>query len=762
MDTKGIEEEIQTLGSLLKFDSTEEFDEDFLTPVFKKLLTCLKDMVDDKEIRIIDKISDNTASLLNTTSLMNIKVEDEKELVDLNEIGKSKLLLGVIEPQVDQSMSSRTGRSGFRSLFRMWATITKIAGTFLDSDVELRSKMIKFASLLLFKFINRRMKKVTYKRHSDDLPVLYDENGIPFHNWDRTIEHKVATELKLFPKTKSDIIKAIKYAKKHGIRVKAAGTRHSWNDVFIDENGGMVLCLLPESVTNPLLLRDLLQDEEGNIDYDILHFDALDQELNVWFGDNRELCEIEMVAEDPKREYADVKVGAAALNFQILKWCIANGYTIPTNVIMLLNTIGGLTSMMCHGSGIKQQTISDLVREVEFVDASGEIRVVNDPDQLKAVAGSFGLFGVILSLTLRFPIMTYAKFDPKSSTSLMSATIPHIPETNNGVIKVRSTRQEQQRMLLDFSRLVEENYYNEFFWFPGKGRDEGFWMNNWNNDGSKDDHDDAKPLLPKDDADNDVHENTLFAHVVSFLQRKKELLHWSKFLRPFIAKMFNGFATTEAIKALPTFDTPQTLPLTQALHFQAGVHYAAPQNCMEIQIPIPSLPNDKPDWSIPAKAWWDIVDIYEKEKGKDKIRSQSLMFVLEMRIFGDSDMIMAPSKGNKHGTVAIEILSTKLIDEQLWENFMSRVASKLHSYQDHDGVQLKTRFHWAKQIPKKFDVNGVEKSADEHIRDTYATEMEEFCKVLDAVSPGKRNGAFERFGNKYLDRLFRKQLTSNV
>ena len=94
----------------------------------------------------------------------------------------------------------------------------------------------------------------------------------------------------MYPKTRQDIQRVILYAKARQKRIKVAGTKHSWNDVFIDDSqgsdedsqGNILLCLLPESVTNPLLLAELLEDEDGKIDYDILFFDAIDREITEW------------------------------------------------------------------------------------------------------------------------------------------------------------------------------------------------------------------------------------------------------------------------------------------------------------------------------------------------------------------------------------------------------------------------------------------------------------------------------------------------
>ena len=40
-------------------------------------------------------------------------------------------------------------------------------------------------------------------------------------------------------------------------------------------------------------------------------------------------------------------------------------------------TWGGSNSPICHGAGLRNQTLSDLVTEIEFVNAKGELQTVN-------------------------------------------------------------------------------------------------------------------------------------------------------------------------------------------------------------------------------------------------------------------------------------------------------------------------------------------------------------------------------------------------
>jgi hypothetical protein len=95
------------------------------------------------------------------------------------------------------------------------------------------------------------------------------------------------------------------------------------------------------------------------------------------------------------------------------RWIIANGeWTLPINVVMVETTLGGSSVPMCHGAGYEHQTMADILRKVEYVDANGVHQTIDDPDQLKAAAGSLGLLGVVTHVTYELKTATYAAMTP--------------------------------------------------------------------------------------------------------------------------------------------------------------------------------------------------------------------------------------------------------------------------------------------------------------------------------------------------------------
>ena len=73
-----------------------------------------------------------------------------------------------------------------------------------------------------------------------------------------------------------------------------------------------------------------------------------------------------------------MKVGTATTNLEMLNWSNKTGWTLPADIIAVMITYGGSNATICHGSGLSTQTLSDLVLEMEIVDANGQLQVSDD------------------------------------------------------------------------------------------------------------------------------------------------------------------------------------------------------------------------------------------------------------------------------------------------------------------------------------------------------------------------------------------------
>ena len=209
-----------------------------------------------------------------------------------------------------------------------------------------------------------------------------------------------------FPKTVDEISKVIQLAKTNGNRVRAAGMKHSWTELFSND-GEYLICLLPLEVTDHLTFaRFGLKGAEA--------------ELEKWGSDFTGIEFIETL--DEGGNHAAVRVGAGATNLQMLTWSQQNGWTMPMNIIALMISYGGANATITHGAGINNKNMNDIVLKLEFVNALGQLQIVDNPDQLKSISGAFGLMGIVTAITFKMDKMTYAKYHPKKT--LMSESIP--------------------------------------------------------------------------------------------------------------------------------------------------------------------------------------------------------------------------------------------------------------------------------------------------------------------------------------------------
>ena len=70
------------------------------------------------------------------------------------------------------------------------------------------------------------------------------------------------------------------------------------------------------------------------------------------------------VWEENGKKVASVRMGAATLNSYYFEWAKANNWTMPSNTIQHLMTIGGVAIPMCHGGGLQHKTISDRILKI--------------------------------------------------------------------------------------------------------------------------------------------------------------------------------------------------------------------------------------------------------------------------------------------------------------------------------------------------------------------------------------------------------------
>jgi hypothetical protein len=492
-------------------------------------------------------------------------------------------------------------------------------------------------------------------READGTPVLCVLNEV-FVNWGLTVQNSPAATF--IPTTKAGVGNVVRWAAQQGKRVRASGYRHTW-DEFYSADDQVLISMLPLNVVEDLPAQEPAIDPAN------------------------ELQGIELLG-SPAPGKMLCKIGAATTNEQFRRWCLdpAGGnqrWTVPLNVIMVEITWGGSNAPICHGAGLRNATLSDLVRAVEFVNARGELQTVSDPEQLKAAAGCFGLLGIVTSVTLELDAMTFASMRPLKRPVMLAVPPPDGLPVPAPLQVAGVTPGQLDTAWRDFVDRCENDYYAEWFWFPYQYYG---WINTWKNDG-----------LSTDAVDYPSPADAWLQWLEEWIAQC--LNDWSFFKAlpgPFQGLLLGSFAMTQ-LPSIEENEKPITTPLIDALHFRRGIQNMRVLD-MELEIPIPPLAGNptKPDWDVARRAWWDAIELVYAALPGGPMR-----IALEMRITAGSQITMAPQYGNALGTCSIEVLTNLNVTSSEWPSFMQEIADRWMAYTAPDGTPLNVRPHWAKQ-----------------------------------------------------------------
>ncbi|MEA2586661.1 MAG: hypothetical protein QOF33_4746 [Thermomicrobiales bacterium] len=540
-------------------------------------------------------------------------------------------------------------------------------------------------------------------REGDGRPMQYVVSKT-FQNWGRTVTN--TPSMTFVPKTKKGLCELVLWAGRRNLSVRAAGYRHSWSDIF-SADGQVVVSMLPPADVEVLPAPEPPIEPEN------------------------ELQGIDMV----DRVNGLCKIGAATTNEQFRRWCMetkAGGkweWTVPFNVLMVETTWGGSNGPICHGAGSKHPTLSDLVAEIEFVNAKGALQTVSDPQLLRSAAGCFGLLGIVTSITIRLAPMSYAKLQPEKRRVALTVPPPAGFQVPSEINMSGITEAELEEALARFTNQAENDYYAEWFWFPYQ--QEG-WANCWENDGLRAE---AKPYPGEGRA--------IIEEIEEYFLGLAETYWFKELPGREQAEIFGALA----LGGLPTGPVATT-PLIEALHFQRGIQNFRVVD-LELEIPVQPRSDDpsRPDWSICQRAWWDaITAVYGRSDAPMRV-------VLEMRVMAGSDTTMAPQHGNL-ATCAIEVLTSLITPREEWISFMQEIVDLWTSYKGADGKPLNVRPHWAKEW---HDVEFNGQPAVDYLRDVaYAEQIPVLRKDLESIAAagGYPVTALAVFGNPLLSELF--------
>ncbi|RPA80545.1 FAD-binding domain-containing protein [Ascobolus immersus RN42] len=499
-------------------------------------------------------------------------------------------------------------------------------------------------------------------------PVIYEDKAktkpmqafvaTEFENWGLTIRNTPA--ITFVPTTVHGVENLIKWAKANNKRVRAAGYRHTWTDMYSADGEIFVSMLDLKTATAVPDASSILPSKQHP-----------DNEFKVI-----ELAEEDVSGSGGKKRLA--RIGAAVTNEEFRRWSVAGDHwTLPLNVVMVEITLGGSNVPICHGGGFRHKTLSDLVRKIEYVDANGKAQSVSDPKLLKAAAGSMGLLGIVTHVTFELDKMTYAIMKPEKIDTYLAIPPPRgyvVPLSLYKLVTPSKLQAAREKFYND----ARNAYYSEWFWFPYQKR---CLVNVWDNTPTKSSKVKTYPSPP------DVFSQWIQGWLGG-------VINDDPLFRALPGLWQATFLGTLAMLALP----PQ-LPgigdeihtyLIDALHFRRGVQNMRVRD-IELQIPIPLDKAGDPMWEIVQRAWWDAISLTYADK------RAPMRIAVEMRIMSGSDIVLAPQRGN-WGTASIEVLTTMpAADEGIWDQYAQKVVDKWTSYKDANGKLLNVRPHWAKE-----------------------------------------------------------------
>ena len=556
------------------------------------------------------------------------------------------------------------------------------------------------------------------------VPITQNE---PFVNWGGTVQN--TPSYTAWPSTVGGVQTVVRDARDNNKKVRVAGYRHTWDDMYSSD--GEILISLFDPVYNEL--------------------PSVDIPFNNNFSDPTLLTGIINQSEAPDGSKAVYRIGASTTNDQFRQWAVGDGisgneaqsWTVPLNVIMVEITYGGSNSPICHGAGINNKTLSDLVTAIEIVDANGEHQTVSDPVMIKSAAGSFGLLGIVVAVHLELDKMTFARLDPKKKDLFLT-----LPPAGPGQVPEELLSQyfntdqtEMANAWTEFQRAASEDYYSEWFWFTFN---QDCWINTWKNvltDGS----DPGTYPTHAEVAKQEAAETAAYALVQSPAFNNKTEIEQAQIL------------SNQGMDALPDQDEvddngnpvyPKNVWLTDALHFQRGIQNM-PVWDMEWELEVPyDSGTGTYDWSVCQSAWWAAINVVYDWKNRSKA---PMRLTLEMRVMGGSDVILAPQHGYP-ATCSIEVLTTTNTNETDWYQFMQDITDAWRNVRGSSGAQLGMRPHWAKQW-NGLIVDGIPISL--YLQATgYLQEIMEFkqhFQMLQSSWMVSLDEAQERFGNDTLN-----------
>jgi hypothetical protein len=300
-----------------------------------------------------------------------------------------------------------------------------------------------------------------------------------FSSWGKTVQFTPSHTLVV--RTIEGVCATVKWAAQKGKRVRVSGFRHTWTYVFLP----IFEWFYPRSYKS----RSELYGKNDDVLIMFLPYPSLvdlphNEPSADWKSELIGINIVESVAgHQASAGHAFCKIMAGTTNDMFREWCFREKkWCLPFNVIMVEITFGGANAPICHGSGFTTTTLSDLVMEVQYVDAQGEVQTINNKNELLAASGCFGLLGVVISITLLLDDMAVVEMMPVKTHFGLAVPFPKnykLPDSVKKVLDDAGITEGSQRLEKareEFINRCKNDYYLEWFWFPYQTE---CWINTW-------------------------------------------------------------------------------------------------------------------------------------------------------------------------------------------------------------------------------------------------------------------------------------------
>lgn len=570
------------------------------------------------------------------------------------------------------------------------------------------------------------------------LNSVVESTGQPvqvYHNAVWTNRSRTLTSIPTFtfrPRSRIGVINVVRFALSRKMRVRVSAGRHCDSPLYA-ASGDVCIAFSDHGLPNaiPVANDASFSATHEELLYRSARLDDLSDTALV--RDNAtppqrvlrdtELERVTMEGSDilpDGRRVAHVRVSAAATAEHFRQWALSEAggnwrWMLPSLPDASDMCSAAWTQVIRCGSGFPHATLVDRCIEVEVVNCRGEVQVVRDRSQIRAVAGAFGLFGVILSQVFVVDTMKLANCLPEKIPIIIAVPPLRTTDVPNDA---DFTAQEYSEDILFKSRIRFEldcrKFYSEWRWYPFQ-RD--CWINCWD----EEENTGARPRFPDAEEARRQQRGASLIRMLEVAAIRALPARWQAQLYGFSAMHF--LPSSELLRS----NIPDALHSRRyaTLKPSSLPSARAGEKSFEMMLEIAGKVDGSPDFSTCQQAWWIIIKAVYNALPDIPVRS-----AVSMRVAGGSDATLAPHRGNMFGTCVVKVCTRDGVDDDLWRSFVQKITDKLAALK-HPLTErpLRVRPSLVYQWPQFFNGHPFQK----FLIDDYALQIAEFRKLVAAA-----------------------------